>query len=253
MCEYWDRLDHDKSEEWYETAIPHFRRLRQDELPPGTVAGNTYMAISVNPDRYLDWIKRRLEAIYKVNFTRATVQSLDEARKILGTKTLVNASGLGAKALASDQQVVGIRGQTMFVDFPRDQANPARVLDKEVRIRRGTEYTYVLPRMLSGGVVLGGIEEEGSIDTSISIDLQRDILRRVNVMTNGWFSELKLSDVKKNIAGVRPGRVGGYRVETIGNTIHAYGFGGAGYRYSIGVAEVVVDLLGELIPARSML
>ncbi|ETN41297.1 uncharacterized protein HMPREF1541_03232 [Cyphellophora europaea CBS 101466] len=253
VCEYWDQPTHDKSDEWYATVVPHFRRLGPDELPPGTVAGNTLMAISVNPDTYLNWIKGRLEAVHQVHFIRATVQSLDEAAEVLGTKTLVNASGLGAKELANDQHVVGIRGQTMFVNFPRDPKDPARVLDKEVRIRRGAEYTYVLPRMLSGGVVIGGVEEEGSTNTDISVDLQQDILERVNVMTNGWFSDLKLSDVKRNIAGIRPGREGGYRVEKIGNIVHAYGFGGAGYRYSVGAADIVVDLLRGQRPTTSKL
>ena len=205
--------------------------------------GNTYLAVSINPDAYLIWIQERLETVHKVNFIRTTVESLDQATEILGTKTLVNASGLGAKALANDQNVVGIRGQTMSIDCPRDPRDPARVLDKEVRIRRGNEYTYVIPRVLSGGVIIGGIEVEGSNDTSISIDLQSDILRRVNIMTNGWFSDLQLTDVRKNIAGIRPGREGGHRIEMVGNTVHAYGFAGEGYRYSVGAAEAVVDLL----------
>jgi D-amino-acid oxidase len=217
------------------------------------VAGNTFMAISVNPDRYLGWIKANLESIHDVQFIRASVKSLDEAREILGTSILINASGLGAKELANDQQVVGIRGQTMFVDFPRDPKNPSRVLDREVRIRRGAEYTYVLPRMLSGGVVIGGVEQEGRTETEVSVDLQKDIIRRVNVMTNGWFTDLKLSDVKQNIVGIRPGREGGYRIEKVGNIVHAYGFGGAGYRYSIGAAEVIASMLRQLTPGASRL
>jgi D-amino-acid oxidase len=247
--EYWDRPEHDQSEEWYENAVPHFRRLRHDELPPGTKKGNTFMAISVDPDTYLEWIKTRLETVHGVRFMRATVKSFDEARQLLNTQILVNASGLGARDLAGDVEVVGVRGQTMFVDFPRDPGNPTRVIDKEVRIRRGLEYTYVLPRMLSGGVVIGGVEEEGSTDSRIDTALQHDILQRVNIMTGGWFKDLKLSEVKRNIAGIRPGRHGGYRVETQDQVVHAYGFGGAGYRYSVGAADIVVGMVDNLCPA----
>jgi D-amino-acid oxidase len=204
------------------------------------------VAISVNPERYLYWLTELLETTHMVRFIRATVDSLEEAKTTIGCRLLVNASGLGAKELANDPRVIGVRGQTMFVDSPRDPKDGFKVIDKEVRIRRGAEYTYVLPRMLSGGVIIGGVEEEGSTSTDINVDLQRDIIERVNIMTNGWFSDLKLSDVKKNIAGVRPGRDGGYRIEKADDAIHAYGFGGAGYRYSVGAAEMVVGLVEKL-------
>ncbi|KPI41989.1 D-amino-acid oxidase [Cyphellophora attinorum] len=244
--EYWDHPSHDESDEWYATAVPHFRRLNPDELPPGTKKGNTFVAISVNPERYLQWLAELLETSHKVRFIRANVNSLKDAKTTIECKILVNASGLGAKELAKDPKVIGVRGQTMFVDCPRDPKDASKVIDKEVRIRRGTEYTYVLPRMLSGGVIIGGVEEEGSTNTDINVDLQRDIIERVNTMTNGWFRDLKLSDVRKNIAGVRPGREGGYRIEKADDAIHAYGFGGAGYRYSIGAADIVVDLVQKL-------
>jgi D-amino-acid oxidase len=251
--EYWDHPTHDESDEWYATAVPHFRPLDTKELPPGTVKGNTFTAISVNPDKYLHWIVESLQTNHKVRIIRATLGSLEEAKTITGCNVLVNASGLGAKDLANDPKVIGVRGQTMFVDCPRDPKEPSKVIDKEVRIRRGTEYTYVLPRMLSGGVIIGGVEEEGSTNTDINGDLQRDIIERVNIMTNGWFSDLKLSDVRKNIVGVRPGREGGYRIEKADDAIHAYGFGGAGYRYSIGAANIVVDLVQKLQELRARL
>lgn len=77
--------------------------------------------------------------------------------------------------------------------------------------------------------------------------MRLDIIRRVNIMTGDQLRNLDLDrDDIRNIAGFRPGREGGYRVEREGNVIHAYGFGGAGYRYSWGVASEATKLVEEL-------
>lgn len=226
--------------------FPNYRRLQKSEIPPGTSAGSAFSALSVNPEPYLLWLRDVL-ARRQVRFIRAVVESFEDAKRITGCTIIVNASGLGAGALAKDKQVVGIRGQTMLVDCPIDKQNPSRVLDREVRIRRGTEYTYVLPRMLSGCVIIGGIEDEGNTSAEIDPALQEDILRRVNQMTGGWFQEVTPKEVRKNIVGIRPGREGGYRLEREGHVVHAYGFGGAGYRYSVGAAEFVTQFVDQIL------
>jgi glycine/D-amino acid oxidase-like deaminating enzyme len=143
----------------------------------------------------------------------------------------VNASGVGAKELAHDKDVGPVRGQTMFVktDF------------SELFMREGSEYTYVIPRAGSGGVVMGGIKADKA-DAAVDVELKSDILRRVNHITNGAFEGLDLGTVI-DIVGFRPGRKTGLRVEREGNVIHAYGTEGAGYIYSFGVAEEVRALI----------
>lgn len=181
-----------------------------------------------------------------MKFIRREVSSLDQAKTILGCKVLVNASGMGAGVLAADPDTYGTRGQTMLVDYPVDKTSPTGRMDREVVMRRGSEYTYVIPRMHSMGVIIGGISEEGSSSTEISLEVKKDILRRVNLISNGRFAGLNVErDVKKDIAGIRPDRKGGYRLSRSGNVVHAYGFAGAGYRYSGGVALAVVELVKE--------
>lgn len=242
--EYWDEAEYDHSGEWYETVFPNFRRLRKHELPPGTSAGSAFTALSVNPEPYLHWIRGSLET-KGVRFIRQELLSLEDAAKVVRCGIIVNASGLGAASLAADRDVIGIKGQTMLVSCPVDPKERSRTLDREVRIRRGTEYTYVLPRMLSGSVVIGGIEDENSTNAEISTALKEDILRRVNLMTGGWFKDVKPGMVQRDIVGIRPGRRGGYRIEREGTVVHAYGFGGAGYRYSVGAAEEVLNFVRE--------
>jgi len=229
MNEYFED-EKDDSKIWYKTLVPDYRVIPAEKLPPGVTLGLKYTALAMNPLILLPWLKKKLE-LKNVKFVRATVNSIDEAREITKSKIIVNASGVGAKTLATDEAVRPVRGQTMFVktDF------------EEMVMREGSEYTYVIPRAGSGGVILGGIKSD-RLDTQVDVELKSDILRRVNRITNGAFESLNLEFVT-DIVGFRPGRVGGLRVEREGNVVHAYGVEGAGYIYSFGVAERVRSLI----------
>lgn len=201
------------------------------------------MSLAINPHRFLPWMQHHLESLYGITFHRRNLKSVEEIRDVLPCEIIINASGLGAKSLASDASVSAVRGQTMLIKSSALKVN----MNEHVMIRRGKEYTYVIPRSFSGGVVIGGIEDEANLDVRVDGKLRQDILRRVNRMTGGTFSDVDLeSDVIKDIVGFRPGRRGGYRIERQGNIVHAYGFAGAGYRYSFGAAARVVDLVDEL-------
>ena len=61
-----------------------------------------------------------------------TLQSMDQLAGLTSSKVWINASGLGAGQLASDDDVIAIRGQTMFVKS--DRLNEAVIL-------QGSQYT----------------------------------------------------------------------------------------------------------------
>ncbi|KAH8808564.1 putative FAD dependent oxidoreductase [Xylogone sp. PMI_703] len=229
MTEFFDNPIKD-SEVWYKTLMPEFRYLDSKDLPPETAAGVKYKSLGINPIFFLPWIKKQLDA-KGVKFIRKEISSIEEARKLTGARVIVNASGVGAKSLAGDEEVKPVRGQTMFVktDF------------EELFIREGREYTYVIPRSGSGGVIMGGIKSD-RLDTEVDVELKSDILKRTNRMTGGAFKAIDVSSVT-DIVGFRPGRTSGLRVERERDVIHAYGAGGAGYIYSFGVAERVKALL----------
>ncbi len=229
MTEFLDDQS-DGSNIWYKDLMPDYRVLPQAELPDGATLGLKYTALAINPLIFLPWLKSKLEK-KGVDFIRAEIKSIDEARSITKAKIIVNASGVGAKALADDDSVVPVRGQTMFVktDF------------NELVMFEGSEYTYVIPRAGSGGVIMGGIKSD-RLDAAVDPDLKVDILRRVNRATKGAFEALDLKKVT-DIIGFRPGRKGGIRVEREGDVVHAYGVEGAGYIYSFGIAERVAQLI----------
>jgi D-amino-acid oxidase len=191
--------------------------------------------MTINPARFLPWLKKELEQ-RGVRFIRQELDSLDTARQITNCKIIVNASGLGALHLAGDKDVIPVRGQTMFVKTDIDF----------LRMWQGSHYTYVIPRMYSGGAIIGGVSQEGNVERAVDEGLRPDILRRVKRLLRGDGESLELEDLEKDIVAFRPSRKRGYRVEVEGDTVHAYGFGSLGYVYSFGAAEKVRELVRGL-------
>ena len=93
-----------------------------------------------------------------VEFVSVEIGSIGEARRISKSKVIVNASGVGVRKLAGDEAVRPVRGQTMFVktDF------------SELVMREESEYTYVIPRMGFGGVIMGGIKSD-RLDAEVDV------------------------------------------------------------------------------------
>jgi len=234
MTEYFDTI-YDESEIWYKDLMPDYRVIPASELPPRTTFGIKYTSLAMNPSMLLPWLKEKLIA-KGCHFVRAEVSSIEQARDLTKAKLIVNASGVGARKFAQDENVRPVRGQTMFVktDF------------SELVMKEGTEYTYVIPRAGSGVVIMGGIKSN-RLDAEVDVELKNDILMRVNRITNGAFEGLDTSTVT-DLVGFRPGRKGGLRVEREGDVVHAYGVEGAGYIYSFGVAERVRDLIEDVGP-----
>ncbi|CZT07915.1 related to D-amino acid oxidase [Rhynchosporium agropyri] len=237
MTEYFDD-ETKESDLWYRSLMPDYRIVPLSALPANIKLGTTYTTLAINPLLFLPWLKKRL-VMKGIKFIRAEVKSIEEARSIMHSKVIINASGVGARVLADDEAVMPVRGQTMFVktDFA------------ELVMLEGSEYTYVIPRAGSGGVIMGGIKTD-RLDSNIDVSMKSDILRRVNRLTKGAFKEVDLNTVT-DVLGFRPGRKSGLRVEREGDVIHAYGVEGAGYIYSFGVAERVRRLLeGVLVRAK---
>ncbi|KAJ6108206.1 hypothetical protein N7523_009529 [Penicillium sp. IBT 18751x] len=231
--EFYDDRD-DDSTIWYKSLMPRYRRIPTKDLPNGVKVGFTFKTIAVNPVVFLPWIRNQLES-RGVCFIRKEVQEIRKVKRLTGNEVIVHATGLGAYDLAGDQDVVAARGQTMFVktDF------------NELMMLQGSQYTYIIPRMHSGGVILGGISQEGNLDREVDQKLRPDILARVKYISKNRLESVDLdSPSTKDIVAFRPGRKGGYRLESEDAIVHAYGFGGMGYIYGYGAALKVRDLVG---------
>lgn len=148
---------------------------------------------------------------------------------------VVNATGLGARALAGDPGVVPIRGQSVRVRRP--EALP----DEVVRVvGEGDRFTLVLPR--SGEVFLGGTAQAGDWDLTPREAETREILARATALVPA----LAGCEVLGVEVGLRPGRREvRLELETIAPgraVIHDYGHGGAGYTVAWGCAREVAEL-----------
>ena len=232
VTEYYDDRS-DDANIWYKHLFADLVKIPPSELPSGVTLGLHYTGVVVDPNAFLPWIMDKLRE-RGVTFIQRELASLEQLASVTRADILVNASGLGARELASDENVLGVRGQTMFIPCNFNRAV----------IRQGSEYTYVIPRMPSGGVILGGVSQPDNTSRQVDPALRGDILGRVNRMTGGKFGSVNLDrDVGMDIVGFRPARKGGVRAEREGTVIHAYGVGGLGYMYSFGLARKVQELV----------
>ena len=201
---------------WLEAVPPG--RVR--ELGPGRWSARVPL---VEMPRYLASLRERAGDVRE-----GSVESLDGDGD--GAGVVVNCTGLAARRLACDEDVVPVRGQVVYVR-PRPGAVVPCVCDED-------SLTYVLPR--PDVCVLGGTAQEGDTDTRVRDADTADIVARCTRLV----PELEGAEIVGARAGLRPLRRGGARVERAGDVVHCYGHGGAGLTLSWGCAAEVVALCG---------
>ncbi|CAL1694500.1 unnamed protein product [Somion occarium] len=252
---------------WFKALVRDFRVLSPEELPSGFTGGVKFSTITVNPIKYLPWLKNEL-LNRGVVFVKRQIHTIGEAADIAGPEGIIfNATGLGARSLigVEDKLVYPIRGQTILVEAP--------AVKECVALPIGTgenpdgKATYIIPRPSQGHVIIGGTYQKNNWDTSVNFETAREIWDRAVEFLPALKSD-KSRIISHNV-GLRPAREGGPRIElqkvrlpfvsdlmhgvkgTISEErelpiIHAYGFGGTGYQASWGSAEEAVSLLESI-------
>jgi D-amino-acid oxidase len=216
---------------WWADAVPHVRRLRADELPPGYGTGHAFVAPVVEMPVYLSYLMDRFAASGG-NVERRTLSSLDE---VTGqANVIVNCVGLGARDLVADASMHPIRGQIVRV---RNPGLKRFVLDEE----NPEGVTYIVPR--SDDCILGGTAEEGEWNLEPDPETARGILSRCKSLE----PQLEGAEVLEHRVGLRPGRPA-IRLEREDGPadvplIHNYGHGGSGITLSWGCAEATLELV----------
>jgi D-amino-acid oxidase len=222
---------------WWADAVPTLRQATQAELPEGFGFGWVFEAPVIDTRRYLPWLMRRVEHAGARFVTRDLI-SLDEA--LARDDVVVNCTGLGARTLCHDDEVVPIRGQVVHVSNPGVEAV---FLDEY-----GPEIAYVVPR--GDDCVLGGTAELGCEDLDVDAVASTGILERACALVPALRNATKLADV----VGLRPGRssvrVAAQSPAPGKRLVHDYGHGGAGVTLSWGCALDVVSLVEQQIEPR---
>jgi D-amino-acid oxidase len=217
---------------WWGPAVRRWRRARAEELPVGYVDGYRFAAPVIDTRRYLPWLMDRVRALGG-SIEQRPLADLDQA--VANHALVVNCSGLGARELISDTDLVPIRGEVVRV------ANPGLQM-VEIDHDLAGEVSYVIPR--GDDCVLGGSAEEGREDTAPDPSITAAILDRCQRLQ----PRLAGATARGSAVGLRPGRTT-VRLEVERPApgklvVHNYGHGGAGVTLSWGCAEEVVELIG---------
>jgi D-amino-acid oxidase len=158
----------------------------------------------------------------------------DPAIRDLRPEVVVNATGVGARDLVGDDDLVPIRGQVVLVD--------PSLAPPDLAFSADGNYAYARRDSL----LLGGTAEEGVWDRATDPGTVARILAVNDRVVPGVAATTPLTTA----AGLRPYRRSGIRlaVDTDGPVpvIHAYGHGGAGWTLAPGTARWVADAVGEL-------
>lgn len=236
-------------------AIERYARVVLDHRPtlgrpvgmdPKFEHGHRFVAPIIEMPVYLEYLRRRFDPA-GTRIERATLRDLDEVAA--PDVIVVNCSGVRARALASDPEVVPSLGQVLRVAAPPEV--------DEFRMWKGPPGAglpaYVVPR--GADCVLGTIDRPWSADErgfeppEPDPVVDRDILERCARLDR----RIAGAEVLSSECGLRPMRrtvrveldraahAAGRRV------VHNYGHGGAGVTLSWGCAEEVRSIAAGLV------
>jgi D-amino-acid oxidase len=213
---------------WWREAVPDFRRAEPDEIPAGWCDGYVLRLPVADMAVYLGWLAGRVVELGG-RIEQRVVAGLDEPLAEAGV--VVNCAGLGAREVANDATVFGVRGQVVRVVAPE--------VERFLLYESATEMAYVVPR--SADVVLGGTADEGVEDVVPDPATADVIVARCAALDPRLAAAPRSADV----VGIRPCRpTVRLESERIGDgvVIHDYGHGGAGVTLSWGCADDVAAL-----------
>lgn len=222
---------------WWKEAVEGFRHARVEEMPADFAGGYVFTAPVIDTSVYLDYLVRafRLEG---GQIERREAHGIAEGLAVC--PVVVNCSGLGARELVGDRDMLPVRGQVVRV---------RRTESRRVLLDDGGagEVSYIVPRIHD--TILGGTDHEGNESTAPDPAVTRDILRRC-ARLDPRLATLTEDDILGVAVGLRPVRPA-VRLETevVGSdqwVIHNYGHGGAGVTLSWGCAAEVARLVDGL-------
>lgn len=130
--------------------------MSSGEYPSNFHCAWAYETLVTDPTRHMPYLRKQITSLGG-QFIRRRVGSLQELYDMFpDSRVFINASGWGSKDLADvqDDRCFPERGQNVFLQTEQCHT---------MYFRNGTEYTYVIPRPLSKGVVLGGVKQQDNL------------------------------------------------------------------------------------------
>ncbi|RMZ73599.1 D-amino-acid oxidase [Pyrenophora seminiperda CCB06] len=241
--EYWDEKPAaeklDSLADYLEDVI-----LSPDKLLPGTEYGISFTTVTINAPQHILYLKSHLES-QGVKFLRRKLEHLDSAFLSERTKVVFNCIGNAARNLpgVQDENCFPVRGQILLARAPQITQNI---------MRHGRDYeTYIIPRPFSNGnVVLGGFMQKNNGTGDTFAHEMESIWTRTTALEP--LLDVRDTEILATFAGLRPGRLGGARIEAEARSggrvvVHNYGAGGTGYQAGFGMAMEAVELAGPYL------
>ena len=208
-------------------------------LPPGYRSGLRYSAPVVAMPVYLDYLTDQVIASGGLLQFGRPLSDLAEAAASSSARILVNCTGIGARALTQDADLVPVRGQVVVV------VNPGLTEFFVGERESPDEITYFFPH--GATAVLGGIEQHGNASTEPDRALAAHIVKTCAAVE----PRLAGAAVLAHRVGLRPVRPR-VRLESQAlpggrHVVHNYGHGGSGVTLSWGCALAVRDAVTALL------
>ncbi|WP_437586020.1 FAD-dependent oxidoreductase [Sorangium sp. So ce1000] len=209
---------------WWAPSVPDLA-LEPGPHPLGAPYSWRFTAPRIEPSLHLPWLEAQLDCPVRIERV-PSLASVDG-------DCVVNCTGLGARALTGDDELLALYGQVAIVE--PGEIHPDVALGDE---RDETALVYVVPRRRE--IVIGGCVVPSSDDRPLTPDpeLTDAMLQRVRA------AGLKPGRLLGARAGLRPYRRT-VRLEREGRVIHNYGHGGAGYTLAWGCADEVRAVLQD--------
>ncbi|KAK5946322.1 hypothetical protein PMZ80_000464 [Knufia obscura] len=201
-----------------------------------------YETYVVNVHVYCAWLLQRFLS-QGGRVVQRRLHNVGEALQVIpeaARPIVVNCSGVG---LTPDPKMKIIRGQTILVRNQYHSTTTRQCAD-------GT-WSFLIPRPLGGGTVIGGTKQVGDLETSARPEERKRLLDSAVRCFPDFVSDVKDFEVVSDNVGRRPWREGGMRIEVDelvqGGAripiVHGYGAGGRGYELSWGAAEEICKLV----------
>lgn len=202
-------------------------------LPAGYAAGWQYSAPVVAMPVYLDYLTDEFLRGGGELHVAGRLDSLAQAADAASARVIVNCSGIGARQLVPDPELIPVRGQAVVM------ANPGLTEFFVGETDQPDEITYFFPH--GATVVLGGTQQPDSASTEPDPAAAERIVRDCAAVE----PRLASAPILAHRVGLRPVRPRvRLEVQAIDggrHIVHNYGHGGAGVTLSWGCARAAAD------------
>lgn len=217
----------DPKQKPYLEVMRDLQIFERPHVPGGYLHGLRYQTFMIDMPIYLPYLVRRFMDQGGI-FVTQKFTSLEEMAQ-LEDDAIFNCTGLGAKELTGDQNMVAMKGQLAVVGSRLDLTDAIK-----------HDGFYAFPQPQTRRTILGGTVVENS-DPTVEPGTTQAIINGNKRILPG----LSEKDVIEAVVGLRPFRKNDVRIETENVdgklVIHNYGHGGAGVTLSWGSARLALS------------